>query len=267
MKLSMSRLMPILAVMGPGIIAAAAGNDAGAVATYSSAGAAYGYSLLWLLLIAYGSLALIEEMVARMGAVTGKGLSDLIRENYGVRWTILAMLVLLVANVAVTVSEFAGIAAGFEIFGVSRYVAVPLAAVFVWWMVVHGSYRSVEKLLIGLALLLLSYVAAGFIVHPDPAAVARGIFVPAFRLDTSFVLLAIAIVGTTICPWMLFYLQSSVVDKGVRMPEYGLIRLDVLFGVVAAAIVAFFLIVVTAATLYPQGILVENAADAALALS
>ena len=252
--------------MGPGLITAAADNDSGGIATYATAGARYGYDMLWVLFLVTFSLAVVQEMCARMGAVTGKGLSDLIRENFGVRWTVFAMAVLLVALATTTVAEFAGIAASLELFGLSRYLTVPLAAAAVWWLVVKGSYRYVERILLLLALFLLAYVPAGIIVGPDWGAVARGLLVPSFRLEPDFILLSIAVIGTTITPWMQFFLQSTVVDKGLRAAHYEYARWDVFFGAFFTDFVAFFIILATAATLFQAGQHIETAADAARAL-
>ncbi len=270
----MSRLSPIrrrlyiiLAVMGPGIVSASAGNDAGGITTYTTVGASYGFQMLWMLVIIAFSLAIVQEMCARMGAVTGKGLSDLIREQFGVRWTAFAMLVLLISNAMVTVSEFSGIAAAMELFGVSRYVAVPVAAVTVWYLVTRGTYSRAEKVFIVLALFQWSYVAAGIIVRPDWGAVAHSIVRPSFSAEPAFVLLLIGAIGTTIAPWMQFYLQSSVVDKGVTAKTYASVRTDVRVGALMATIVEFFIIVVAGATLFAAGIVVQTPEDAAMALA
>lgn len=261
------RLMLILAVMGPGIISASAGNDAGGITTYTTVGASYGYQMLWMLVIIAFALAVVQEMCARMGAVTGKGLSDLIREQFGVRWTAFAMLVLLIANAMVTVSEFSGIAAAMELFGVSRYLAVPVAATMVWFIVTKGSYARAERVFIVLALFQWSYVVAGAIVRPDWLAVGRSVAMPTFNTDTGFVLLLIGAVGTTIAPWMQFYLQSSVVDKGITAKTYAATRTDVRVGALMATIVEFFIIVVAGATLHTAHIVVHTPEDAAMALA
>lgn len=260
------RLMLILAVMGPGIISASAGNDAGGITTYTTVGASYGYQMLWMLVIIAFALAVVQEMCARMGAVTGKGLSDLIREQFGVRWTAFAMLVLLIANAMVTVSEFSGIAAAMELFGVSRYLAVPVAATMVWFIVTKGSYARAERVFIVLALFQWSYVVAGAIVRPDWLAVGRSVAMPTFNTDTGFVLLLIGAVGTTIAPWMQFYQQAAVVDKGLTAKDVGLARLDVLVGSVGAIAVVFFIVVTCGATIHASGLRVESVQDAAEAL-
>jgi NRAMP (natural resistance-associated macrophage protein)-like metal ion transporter len=261
------RLLAIFAIVGPGIIAALAGDDAGGIGTYSTAGAAYGYDMLWAMVLVAIALAVVQEMCARMGVVTGKGLSDLIREQFGVRTTALAMLALLVSNAAVTVSEFVGIAAASEIFGVSRYVSVPLAAILVWYIVARGSYRRAEKFFLALSLVFLTYVISVFVAQPNWAEVARGALIPSFRADTKYLLVLIALIGTTISPYMQFSLQAIIVDKGIKLSEYGLARADTLIGVLLSIAVAFFIIIATAATLHQQGIVeIQSAEQAALAL-
>lgn len=261
------RLLLFLAIMGPGIITASADNDAGGIATYATAGASYGYELLWMLFLITFSLGVVQEMNARMGAVTGKGLSDLIREQFGVGMTLLAMLVLLIANIATTIAEFAGIAASMEIFGVSKYVSVPVAAIAIWFLVVKGSYKKVEKVFLGLCLIFLTYVISGFLVHPPWGEIARQTFTPTFRFESHYLLIFIGTIGTTITPWMQFFIQSSVVDKGINFKNYKYTRADVLFGAFVTSFVAFFIIVATAATLHKAGIQVSTVKDAALALS
>ncbi len=256
-----------LAMLGPGLIAANAGNDAGGIATYSTVGARYGYSLLWMLVLITISMAVVQEMVARMGAVTGKGLSDLIREQFGVRWTAFAMLIILVANAGTTVSEFAGIAAAMELFSVPRWLTTPAAALLVLVLVTRGSYRRVERIFLALTTVFLTYVVAAFLAKPDWGEVLRATLVPSWRWESGFIFMFVATVGTTIAPWMQFLLQSTVVDKGVTPADYPLTRFDAILGAVLSDIVSFFIIVATAATLYVQGIEVETAEDAARALA
>ena len=255
-----------LAILGPGMITANAGNDAGGIATFASVGAEFGYSLLWILIPITISLGLVQEMCARMGAVTGKGLSDLIRERFGVRWTALIMLALLIANAGVTVSEFVGIAAAAELFGVSRFVAVPLAAILVWWLVAKGSYKKVEKVFLLMSLVFLGYIVSAFLSRPDWTAVGIGLVKPTLKLEQEFIFTLVAIVGTTISPYMQVYVQSSVVDKGVTADNYSETKTDVWFGNIFSSLIVFFIIVSTAATLYKAGIHVSTAADAARAL-
>lgn len=255
-----------LAVLGPGMIAASAGNDAGGIATYATVGADHGYRLLWVLIPITISLGIVQEMCARMGAVTGKGLADLIRERFGVRWTALVMLALLVANGGVTVSEFVGIAAATELFGVPRYVSVPLAAISVWWLVVKGSYRRVERIFLLMSLVFLGYIISASLARPDWGDVARHVVRPSFSFEAAYLFTFVAIIGTTISPYMQIYVQSSVVDKGVTAEDYALTRADVWTGTIFAMTIVFFIIVSTAATLNKYGIQIETAADAARAL-
>ena len=260
------RLLAYIAILGPGMITANAGNDAGGIATFASVGADFGYALLWILIPIAISLGIVQEMCARMGAVTGKGLADLIRERFGVRWTALIMLALLVANGGVTVSEFVGIAAATELFGVSRYVSVPLAAILVWTLVVKGSYKRVERAFLLMSLVFLGYIVSAFLSQPDWSAVAIGLVRPNFKLEQAFLFTLVAVVGTTISPYMQVYVQSSVVDKGVTPEDYGKTRTDVWVGTVFAILIVFFIVVSTAATLNKAGIQVSSAADAANAL-
>src|ERR671939_1924479 len=196
-----TRLLAFMAILGPGMITANAGNDAGGIATFASVGAEFGYSLLWILLPIAVGLGIVQEMCARMGAVTGKGLADLIRERFGVRWTALVMLALLIANGGVTVSEFVGIAAAMELFGVPRYVSVPLAAMSVWWLVVKGSYKRVERVFLLMSLVFLGYIVSAFLAHPSWGEIARAMVRPTFRLDPAYIFTFVAVVGTTISPY------------------------------------------------------------------
>jgi NRAMP (natural resistance-associated macrophage protein)-like metal ion transporter len=260
------RLLAYLAILGPGMITANAGNDAGGIATFASVGADFGYSLLWLLIPITISLGIVQEMCARMGAVTGKGLADLIRERFGVRWTALIMLALLIANAGVTVSEFVGIAAATELFGVSRYISVPLAAILVWWLIVKGSYKRVERAFLLMSLVFLGYIVSAFLSRPDWSAVAVGLVRPEFKLEHAFLFTFVAVIGTTISPYMQVYVQSSVVEKGVTPENYAKTKADVWIGTIFAIVIVFFIIVSTAATLHKAGIEVSTAADAAHAL-
>jgi NRAMP (natural resistance-associated macrophage protein)-like metal ion transporter len=257
-----------LAVIGPGMIAANAGNDAGGIATYSTAGVDFRYTLLWTFLPILVSLGLVQEMCARMGVVTGKGLADLIRERFGVRWTMVVMSALLIANAGVTVSEFVGIAAATELFGVPRQVSVPLAALSVWWLVVKGSYRRVERVFLLMSLVFLGYIVSAFLAHPDWSGVARQMARPTLRYDNHYLFTLIALIGTTISPYMQVFVQSSVVEKGVGREGYKLVRADVWVGTLFAMSIAFFIVVSTAATLGAGGFTgaIETAADAARAL-
>ncbi len=244
------RLFILLAVVGPGLITSNADNDAGGIATYSQAGAQFGYQMLWLLLVITVSLAVVNEMGARMGVVTGKGLADLIRERFGVRSTTFAMTLLVVANAFTTTAEFAGIAAGLELYGVSKYISVPVLAIVIWLLVVRGSYPVVERVLLGIGVLYVTYVVSGILVHPDWGAVAYGSLLPQVQPRADYLLLAIAVIGTTITPWMQFYLQAAVAEKGIPDEQLAYSRADVLVGALVTDFIAFFIIVATAATLY-----------------
>ena len=256
----------ILAIVGPGVIAAIAGNDAGGTATYSIVGARFGYHMLWLLLLVGIALVVIQEMCARMGVVTGKGLSDLIREEFGVRWTLFAMLILLIANVAVTISEFAGIAASLEIFGITRYLSVPIMAGVIWGLMTMGSYKAVERVFISICFIYFSYIFSGLLARPDWGLAFHSLVVPTFEFNFDFIVIAIAMVGTTIAPWMQFYLQSSVVEKGIKPKQYKYQRWDVILGSILAVVIAMFIVIACAAVLHPRGIMIDEARDAALAL-
>ncbi len=263
------RLMAIWGVMllmGPGIITSNVDNDAGGITTYSLAGANFGMAMLWSLIPITIVLVMVQEMGARMGVVSGKGLSDLIRERYGVRVTFFLMILLVMTNLGNTLAEFAGIAASLEIFGISRYFSVPLSILFLMWLAVKGTYRSVEKVFLTACIFYVSYVVAGFLVRPDWIEVVQAVGTPTIRLETSFIVMLVGLVGTTIAPWMQFYLQASVVDKGLRSKDLGAVRLDVIVGSVVVSVVAFFIILACAATLHKSGIKVNQASEAALAL-
>ncbi|MEW6571240.1 MAG: Nramp family divalent metal transporter [Nitrospirota bacterium] len=262
----LKKLAIFLAVMGPGIITANIDNDASGITTYSVAGARFGYALLWTLVPTTVALVVIQEMVARMGAVTGKGLSDLIRENFGVRSTFFMMGALFTANFGTTVAEFAGWAASMQILGFSKYLMVPLGALFIWILVIKGNYRSVERILLFACLLYFGYVFSGFMSRPDWKEVFSRTFIPQIKWESEFIMLSIAIIGTTITPWMQFYLQSSIAEKGIKKEEYKLSRLDVFIGCGLTDIIAFFIIVTCATTLFPHGVRINEASEAALAL-
>ncbi|MBI5906217.1 MAG: Nramp family divalent metal transporter, partial [Deltaproteobacteria bacterium] len=256
-----------LSVLGPGIITASVDNDAGGIATYSMAGAHFGYALLWTLIPITVALVVVQEMVARMGVVTGKTLADLVREKFGVRPTFFLLVALVLANLGNTVAEFAGWASAWEIFGVSKYVSVPIGAAAVWFLVVKGTYRIVEKIFLVACLVFFTYPVASYLAHPDWSEVGRNIVSPAARVDGAYLTMLIGMVGTTIAPWMQFYLQSAVVEKNVQVENYGLTRIDVIFGCFVTDIVALAIIVACGATLYVNGIRVEDARDAAVALA
>lgn len=265
-----SRLVLLLAVVGPGFITASVDNDAGGIFTYSLAGAQFGYSLLWTMIPITIALVVIQEMAARMGAVTGKGLSDLIREEFGFRLTFFVMLALVVTNFGNVVAEFAGVASSVELFGASRHVVVPAAAFIVWVMVVRGTYDSIEKIFLTASAFYVCYIVAGLLAHPDwkAAAVATISRPPAAGIRSyGYVYMVVALVGTTIAPWMQFYLQASVVEKGITVRQYRASRWDVILGCIFTDVVAWFIIVACAATLYASGRHdVHDAADAAQAL-
>jgi len=253
-------------LIGPGIITSNVDNDAGGITTYSLAGAHYGLALIWILIPVTVALIIIQEMCARMGVVSGKGLSDLIRERFGAKITFYLMIILFLANIGNTLSEFAGIAASMEIFGVSKYISVPFGAFLVWWMVVKGNYKSVEKVFLTACIFYFAYIISGFIVHPDWSSIRKATLTPTMNFDAGMIMMAIGIVGTTIAPWMQFYLQSSIVDKGVKAESYKYSRMDVIFGSITVNVVAFFIIMLCAVTLFQHGIKIETAKDAALAL-
>ena len=260
------RLFFYLSVLGPGIITANAGNDAGGIATFASVGADHGYKLLWLLLPLTISLGMVQEMCARMGAVTGKGLADLIRERFGVRWTAVVMLALLIANGGVTVSEFVGIAAAMELFGVARYISVPIAAIVIWWLVVKGNYQRVERVFLAMTLVFLGYIVSAFLARPSWGTVAREMVRPSIELTPLYLFTLVAIIGTTISPYMQVFIQSSVVEKRVRPENYVFTKAEVWAGTVFALLIVFFIVVSTSATLHVRGEHVDSAAQAARAL-
>jgi NRAMP (natural resistance-associated macrophage protein)-like metal ion transporter len=263
-------LAVFFALFGPGIITSNVDNDAGGITTYSLAGSEFGLSLLWTLIPITLALIVIQEMCARMGVVSGKGLSDLIRERFGARVTFYLMIALFLTNLGNAISNFAGVAASMEIFGVSKYLSVPLSAFFVWWLVVKGSYKSVEKAFLVACLFYISYIVSGFLAKPDWGTIGSQFLTPSLdslEFSTPYLTMALGIVGTTIAPWMQFYLQSSVVDKGLKAEDYQYARMDVVFGSVIVNIVAFFIILLCAVTIYQAGIQIETAKDAALALA
>lgn len=261
------RLLAFLAVFGPGFITANVDNDVGGILTYSQAGAKFGYALLWTLIPTTIALIVVQEMAARMGAVTGKGLSDLIREEFGLRVTVFMMLILGIANFSNIAAEFAGLASGMGIFGASKYIVVPIGAALVWFVVVQGTYRPVEKILIFFSLIYFTYIASALYAHPDWHAAVRDTFVPIVSKSSDYFLVVVGLVGTTITPWMQFYLQASIVEKGIGKKEYSLSRWDVILGCIVTDVVAFFIVVSCAATLYVTGQHdIADAAEAAVAL-
>ncbi|MGO9571101.1 MAG: Nramp family divalent metal transporter [Desulfomonilaceae bacterium] len=262
----MVALWGLLILMGPGIITSNVDNDAGGITTYSLAGAEFGLSMLWSLIPITIVLLIVQEMGARMGVVSGKGLSDLIRERFGVKLTFYLMILLVLTNLGNTLAEFAGIAASLEIFGLSRYITIPLSIFFLMWLAVKGSYRSVEKVFLTACVFYLAYVATGFLARPDWLEVVGAVAAPTLRSDSAYLVMLVGLVGTTIAPWMQFYLQASIVDKGLVFKDIAAVRLDVITGSVVVNVVAFFIILACAATLFKAGIKIETAEQAALAL-
>lgn len=265
--LNKKKILVFLSVLGPGIITANVDNDAGGIATYSVAGAHFGYSLLWTLIPITMALIVVQEMVARMGVVTGKTLADLIRENFGVKATFFLMLSLLLADMGNTVAEFAGWASAMEIFGVNKYISVPIGAFAVWLLVVKGTYRFVEKIFLIACTVFLTYIVSAYLVHPPWGQIMLETIKPSFDFKVSYLMMLIGIIGTTIAPWMQFYLQSAVVEKNIKVENYGSSRMDVIFGCIMTDVVAFFIIVACAATMYASGIKITDAKDAAVALA
>jgi NRAMP (natural resistance-associated macrophage protein)-like metal ion transporter len=261
-----ARLLLLLAVLGPGIITANVDNDAGGITTYSVAGAHYGYSLMWIMPLLVLALIIVQEMSARLGVVTGKGLADLIRESLGVRLTALIIGIVVFANLANTVSEFAGVAASLEIFGVTKYISVPIAAVVVWLLIVKANYKFVERIFLVASLIFITYIISGVLAHPNWPEVGRSLVTPTIQLNAGYMTMVVTIIGTTIAPWMQFYQQASIVDKGLKIADYAYERLDVIVGSVFAVVVASFIMIACAATLYQNNIRVESAKDAAMAL-
>lgn len=255
-----------LALLGPGIITSNVDNDAGGIATYSICGARFGYAMLWAFVPITVFLVVVQEMGLRMGVVTGKGLSDLIRERFGIRVTFYLMLTMLIVNLGNTVAEFAGVAASLSIVGVSKYISVPAAAAALWLLVVKWDYKRVEKLFLAACAVYASYVVAGFIARPVWRDVASSVALPDISWDGAYLAMLVGLVGTTVAPWMQFYLQAAVVEKGIKVSEYRLSRWDVIVGSVVVSVVAFFIVVVCGATLFPGGIVIKDAVDAALAL-
>ncbi len=260
------RLYSYLAVLGPGLIAAAAGDEVSGIATYSSAGADYGYTLLWTFVPMTIFFIVAQEMCVRMGVVTGQGLADLIREQFGVRWTALVMLALLFANFGIIIAEFIGIAQASMIFGIPSYLTVPLTAIGIWWLVVRGTPKRVEKVFLLMSLVFLAYVIAAFAAKPDWGTIGQEMLRPTFHLDSGYLFTVMALIGTTITPFMQIYVQSGVVEKGLDKEDLGLARADAIVGVIFANLIAAFILISTAATLHSRGVHIETAADAAQAL-
>jgi len=267
-KVMRYRLLALFAIIGPGFITANVDNDPGGILTYSQAGAKYGYSLLWTLIPTTVALIVVQEMAARMGAITGKGLSDLIREEFGLRMTFFTMIVLGLADFGNIAAEFAGLASGMGIFGVVKYISVPLGAALVWTVIVRGSYKPVERVLLVLSLIYFTYPISAFLAKPDWELALKDTIIPQFNSDPGYLVMIVGLIGTTITPWMQFYLQASIVEKGVSKRDYAMSRLDVIFGCVVTDVIAFFIVVACAATIFhskhPE---ITDPAQAALALA
>lgn len=261
-----TRLGIFIAILGPGIITGSVDNDAGGITTYSVAAAVYGYNLIWTLLPSFMVLVVIQEMNARMGIVTGKGLADLIRENAGAKITFFIFVGLLIADIGNTTTEFAGVAGSMEIFGVSKYISVPIVGFLVWFLVVKGTYNIVERIFLLFSVSLLMYVVSAFMGKPHWGEIARSIVHPTLDINTKSISMIIGLVGTTIAPWMQFYMQSSVIEKGLKMKQYKYTLMDIVVGCVVTVVVAFFIMVACASTLNVNGIEINEAKDAALAL-
>jgi len=260
------RLAIFFAILGPGIITGSVDNDAGGITTYSVAGALYGYGLVWTLIPSFIVLVVVQEMNARMGIVTGKGLADLIRENAGIKITFFIFIGLLFSGIGNTTTEFAGVAGSMEVFGVSKYISVPVVAILVWLLVVKGTYKIAERIFLIFSVSLLTYVVSAIMGKPDWGEVGSAIIRPQFEASTKSMTMVIALVGTTIAPWMQFYMQSSVIEKGLEMKNYSYTITDIVVGCVITVVVAFFIMVACASTLYPNGIQINEAKDAALSL-
>jgi len=255
-----------LMILGPGIITGSVDNDAGGITTYSVAGALYGYGLIWTLIPSFIVLLVIQEMNARMGIVTGKGLADLIRENAGIKITFLIFLGLLFSGIGNTTTEFAGVAGSMEVLGVSKYISVPIVAILVWILVVKGTYKIAERIFLIFSMSLLTYIVSAIMAKPDWGSIGMAIVRPRMQVNTQSMTMIIALVGTTIAPWMQFYMQSTVIEKGLKMKNYKYTLADIVVGCIITVVVAFFIMVACASTLHPNGIVINEAKDAALAL-
>jgi NRAMP (natural resistance-associated macrophage protein)-like metal ion transporter len=259
-------LFLFLAILGPGIITGSVDNDAGGITTYSVAGASYGYHLLWTLIPSFILLVVVQEMNARMGTVTGKGLADLIRENFGLKITFIIFIGLVIADIGNTATEFAGVAGSMMIFGVSKYISVPLVAVGVWLLVSKGNYRTAERIFLFFSFCLLAYIVSAVLAKPDWGKIGASLVKPQMHFDVPYLSMVLGIIGTTIAPWMQFYMQSAVIEKGIKVENYRYEVWDVIVGCVATVVVAFFIMVACAATLHVNGVVINEAKDAAMSL-
>jgi len=260
------RLGIFLMILGPGIITGSVDNDAGGITTYSIAGALYGYGLIWTLIPSFIVLVVVQEMNARMGVVTGKGLADLIRENAGIKITFFIFIGLLLTGIGNTTTEFAGVAGSMEVFGVTKYISVPVVAVMVWLLVVKGTYKIAERIFLIFSMSLLTYIVSAIMGKPDWGEIGSAVINPKLEISKGSMTMIVALVGTTIAPWMQFYLQSTVIEKGLKMKHYKYTVVDLVVGCVIAVVVAFFIMVACGSTLYPNGIVINEAKDAAMAL-
>ncbi len=259
-------ILIFLAILGPGIVTGSVDNDAGGITTYSVAGALYGYNLLWTLIPSFIALVVIQEMNLRMGMITGKGLADLIRENFGVKITAFIFVGLIIADIGNTATEFAGVAGSMAVFGVSKYISVPLTALAVWILATKGNYKIAERIFLFFSFCLLFYVISAVMAKPEWGAIGHAFVHPQAKLDNEYLGMVLGIIGTTIAPWMQFYMQSAVIEKGITVKDYKFALIDVILGCTATVVVAFFIIVACAATLNKNGIVIKEAADAAMAL-
>lgn len=260
------RLLPILVIIGPGIISGSVDNDAGGITTYSVAGATFGYGLLWALFLTTFSLAVTQEVGARMGLVTGKGLASLIREKFGIKWTTFVMVVLLVANLGTIAAEFAGIAAAFDIFGINKFISIPILAILIYFMVVKGSFKKLEKVFLVASAFYLVYIISAALAHPNWGLGIKSLIVPSFSFNKTYIITLIALIGTTITPWGQFFIQDYVVDKKLSKEDISIERGDVFFGSFLTNFISFFIIVACAATIFAHGKSIQDAKDAAIAL-
>ncbi|MDO8658956.1 MAG: Nramp family divalent metal transporter [Candidatus Levybacteria bacterium] len=265
-KKRLLRVLPLLAIIGPGIIAGTADNDAGGITTYSIAGARFGYSLLWILLLTTFSLAVTQEIGARMGIATGKGLASLIREKFGIKWTAFIMLILLIANIGVIAAEFAGIAAALEIFNISRLISVPFAVLMIFLLITKGSFKSLERIFLVFSSFYIVYIVSAILAKPDWGLAVRSVITPTFKFGKEYLITVIAVIGTTITPWGQFFIQDYVVDKKLSTDDLKIERGDVFFGSFLTNFISFFIIVACAATLFTLGNNITDAKDASLAL-
>jgi len=263
---ALMNIVLFLSILGPGIITGSVDNDAGGITTYSVAGAIYGYKLLWTLIPSFIVLLVVQEMNARMGIVTGKGLADLIRENFGVKITFLIFLGLLLADIGNTATEFAGVAGSMGVFGISKYLSVPIAALGVWILVVKGNYKTSERIFLLFSFCLLSYIISAVMARPDWGQVGMGFIKPTMHMNKDYLAMVLGIVGTTIAPWMQFYMQSAVIEKRIKIEDYKFALWDVIIGCTATIVVAFFIIIACAATLHANHVVINEAKDAAIAL-